>query len=93
MERKMRILQSAMLATLVLLSVVPAHAQVANTSPATTVETVGGTMVAKSSVAVCGERWKAHKAKPGYVDPGKGKRSEAWNEFRKSDCADLKVKR
>ena len=38
-------------------------------------------------VAECGAMWKTHKASAEYVDPGKGKRSEAWNEFRRVKCS------
>jgi len=38
-------------------------------------------------VAECGAMWKTHKASADYVDPGKGKRSEAWNTFRKEKCS------
>ena len=42
-------------------------------------------------VGTCGEMWRAHKASPGYVDPGKYKRSEAWNMFRKEKCSKDRV--
>jgi hypothetical protein len=35
----------------------------------------------------CSTMWKAHKASPGYTDPGKGNRMAAWNEFRKAKCS------
>ena len=38
-------------------------------------------------VAECGQMWKAHKASATYVDPGKGKRSEAWNTYRREHCS------
>jgi hypothetical protein len=38
-------------------------------------------------VAECGQMWKAHKASATYVDPGKGKRSEAWNTYRRENCS------
>jgi hypothetical protein len=38
-------------------------------------------------VAECGQMWKAHKASTEYTDPGKYKRSEAWNTFRKEKCS------
>jgi len=38
-------------------------------------------------VGTCGEMWKAHKAAPGYADPGKGNRMAAWIEFRKAKCS------
>lgn len=38
-------------------------------------------------VGTCGEMWRTHKASPGYVDPGKGKRMEAWLEFRRAKCS------
>jgi hypothetical protein len=38
-------------------------------------------------VAECGAMWKTHKASASYVDPGKGKRSEAWNTYRKEHCS------
>jgi hypothetical protein len=38
-------------------------------------------------VAECGQMWKAHKASSEYTDPGKYKRSEAWNTFRKEKCS------
>lgn len=38
-------------------------------------------------VGECGAMWKTHKASAGYVDPGKGKRSEAWYTFRKDRCS------
>ena len=43
----------------------------------------------KKSIPVsdCGAMWKTHKASAEYVDPGKGKRSEAWNTFRKEKCS------
>jgi opacity protein-like surface antigen len=37
-------------------------------------------------VAECGQMWKAHKASEGYADPGKGKRMDAWNDFRRTKC-------
>jgi len=42
-------------------------------------------------VAECGQMWKAHKATADYNDPGKGKRSEAWNTFRKEKCSKDRV--
>ena len=38
-------------------------------------------------VAECGQMWKTHKASASYVDPGKGKRSEAWNTYRRENCS------
>jgi len=38
-------------------------------------------------VSECGAMWKTHKASATYVDPGKGKRSEAWNTYRKEHCS------
>lgn len=38
-------------------------------------------------VAECGQMWKTHKASAEYTDPGKYKRSEAWNTFRKEKCS------
>ena len=43
----------------------------------------------KKSIPVqeCSTMWKTHKASAGYVDPGKGNRMQAWNEFRKAKCS------
>lgn len=38
-------------------------------------------------VGTCGEMWRTHKASPQYTDPGKGKRMEAWLEFRRAKCS------
>jgi hypothetical protein len=42
-------------------------------------------------VSTCGQMWRTHKASSDYVDPGKGKRSEAWNVFRKEKCSKDRV--
>lgn len=38
-------------------------------------------------VGTCATMWKEHKASAGYVDPGKGKRMDAWIEFRRTKCS------